>query len=69
MQVDTLNDVDRQVPHCALPSPCIRICHMSTQTGLCVGCLRTMDEITCWANATDDVKRKVWAAIEQRKAR
>ncbi|MDO9217322.1 MAG: DUF1289 domain-containing protein, partial [Lacisediminimonas sp.] len=33
------------------PSPCIDICRMEQHTGLCVGCLRTIDEITAWGGA------------------
>jgi predicted Fe-S protein YdhL (DUF1289 family) len=49
-----------------VPSPCISLCKMSTDTGLCEGCLRTIDEIVAWSGADDDVKRAVWAAIRRR---
>jgi predicted Fe-S protein YdhL (DUF1289 family) len=49
-----------------VPSPCISLCKMSPDTGLCEGCLRTIDEIIAWSGADDDVKRGVWAAIRRR---
>ena len=49
-----------------VPSPCISLCKMSPDTGLCEGCLRTIDEIIAWSSADDDVKRGVWAAIRRR---
>jgi predicted Fe-S protein YdhL (DUF1289 family) len=49
-----------------VPSPCISLCKMSPDTGLCEGCLRTIDEIVAWSSADDDVKRAVWAAIRRR---
>jgi hypothetical protein len=42
---------------------------MDANSGLCEGCLRTLDEIAGWAAATDDAKRLVQAAIAQRRAR
>lgn len=48
------------------PSPCIGICRMNPQTGLCEGCFRTIDEIAQWSAATDEMKRKVWMEIKQR---
>lgn len=50
----------------ALPSPCISVCRMDTATGLCKGCLRTLDEITAWSGLDDAGKRAIWARIEAR---
>jgi predicted Fe-S protein YdhL (DUF1289 family) len=52
----------------SVKSPCIDVCRMDTNSGLCEGCLRTLDEIAGWAAATDDAKRLVLAAIAQRRA-
>ncbi len=49
-----------------LPSPCISVCAMEIRTGLCRGCLRTLDEIAAWSTLDDAGKRAVWARIEQR---
>ncbi len=49
-----------------VPSPCINVCEMAQDTGLCRGCLRTIDEIVAWGKADDDFKRAVWLAIRQR---
>jgi predicted Fe-S protein YdhL (DUF1289 family) len=48
-------------------SPCIAICQLGTQD-LCVGCLRSMDEIRDWPIMTAEEKRDVLAKIEVRKA-
>jgi hypothetical protein len=42
---------------------------MDPQSGLCEGCLRTIDEITGWAAATDERKAHILAAVAQRRAR
>jgi predicted Fe-S protein YdhL (DUF1289 family) len=51
-----------------VPSPCVSICRMDPRTGLCVGCLRTLDEIASWGSLDDDARRSVWRAIINRRA-
>ena len=53
----------------SVPSPCINVCRMDAKSGLCEGCLRTVDEIAGWAAATDAQKTHILAAIAQRRAR
>ncbi|QGZ60395.1 DUF1289 domain-containing protein [Paraburkholderia acidisoli] len=48
------------------PSPCINVCRMNAQSGLCEGCLRTIDEIAAWSTLDDDAKHAIWDAIEAR---
>ena len=49
-----------------VPSPCVSLCKMNPDSGLCEGCLRTLDEIRKWSEADDDFKRGVLAQIRQR---
>ena len=49
----------------AVASPCINICKM--EAGLCIGCFRTLDEITRWANVGDDGKRLILDAVARRR--
>ncbi len=49
-----------------VPSPCISVCRMDEGTGLCHGCLRTIDEITAWSRLGESGKRRVWRDIVQR---
>jgi len=50
-----------------LPSPCVGQCRMDAVSGLCQGCLRTIDEIVEWGQADDAFKRAVWLAIAERR--
>jgi len=34
-------------------SPCIKVCQMDPQRGLCIGCGRTLEEIARWAQMSD----------------
>lgn len=51
-----------------VPSPCVSVCCMQPDTGLCQGCLRSIDEIATWSRLPAAAKRAVWAAIAQRAA-
>lgn len=51
-----------------LASPCISVCRMDASSGLCEGCLRTLDEITQWGRASDSAKRAMWRALDERAA-
>jgi len=50
-----------------IASPCISVCRMDAASGLCVGCLRTIDEIAAWSVLDDDERRGVLAAVERRR--
>lgn len=49
-------------------SPCTKVCTMDPASGLCIGCLRTLDEIAAWSTLDDAQKRAVWAAIAKRRS-
>jgi predicted Fe-S protein YdhL (DUF1289 family) len=49
-----------------IPSPCISVCHMSDESGLCEGCWRTLHEIAGWGSASAAFKHDVWQRIQQR---
>ncbi|HRQ45583.1 MAG TPA: DUF1289 domain-containing protein [Rhodocyclaceae bacterium] len=52
----------------SIASPCINICRMNGDTGLCEGCYRNIDEIARWSGLCDADKLRVLAAIESRRA-
>jgi len=35
-----------------IPSPCVGICRLDPTTGLCLGCMRSADEIAAWPRAS-----------------
>jgi predicted Fe-S protein YdhL (DUF1289 family) len=42
---------------------------MNPETGLCEGCLRTLDEIAAWSTLGPDEKRAVLDRLASRRAR
>lgn len=61
-----MSDFDPANSKGKVPSPCINVCKMNAQTGLCEGCLRTIHEIAQWSTATEDAKRAIWREIKRR---
>ncbi|MGO1160517.1 DUF1289 domain-containing protein [Brucella pseudogrignonensis] len=53
----------------AIESPCILVCVMDSQTGFCLGCARTLDEIAGWSSMSNDQRRAVMALLAQRHER
>ncbi|MCE7797171.1 DUF1289 domain-containing protein [Sphingobium sufflavum] len=50
-------------------SPCIGACRIAPDTGWCVGCARTLAEITAWGGAGDAWRATVVAALPDRLGR
>lgn len=50
-----------------LPSPCINICKMDAQSGLCLGCFRTIEEIAGWSRADETTQAAILAAVARRR--
>ena len=48
------------------PSPCVSVCRMSADSGLCLGCWRDLSELRVWGQATEAFKREVWQRIQDR---
>ncbi len=49
-----------------IKSPCIGVCQMNEETGQCLGCFRTIDEIREWWNMTDGERDSVMKTLDQR---
>lgn len=49
-------------------SPCVRVCVVNPVSGLCLGCLRSIDEIAAWSGMTVAERRAVLAELPSRTA-
>ena len=49
-------------------SPCISVCEIDARSGLCSGCLRSLDEIAAWSTLDDAGKREVLEAVGERRS-
>ncbi len=58
--------VREALPEPVVPSPCVSVCRMVTETALCEGCFRTIPEIAGWRHMSDVEKCAVWGLIDRR---
>lgn len=49
-------------------TPCVNICVVHRESGLCTGCLRTLDEIANWTGYTPEERRAIMQELPERKA-
>lgn len=49
-----------------VPSPCNSVCQMDDDSGWCLGCLRTLDEVAQWSVLDDHEKRAIWSRLLER---
>ena len=50
-----------------VPSPCINVCKIDEPTQRCIGCERTIDEITRWSRMDSDARLAVLDDVVRRK--
>ena len=56
-----------RTPPSRLDTPCVQICIINDEDGLCVGCARTLDEIAHWGSLSAEARRAVMAALTDRR--
>lgn len=49
-----------------METPCVNVCLLDAEFGLCVGCGRTIDEIASWASMSDAERSAIMAALPAR---
>jgi hypothetical protein len=47
-------------------SPCVKVCVIHPEARLCVGCLRTIDEITAWSRLSEPDRLAIMATLPAR---
>jgi predicted Fe-S protein YdhL (DUF1289 family) len=56
------------LPLSAPATPCIKICVVDPLSGLCIGCGRTVGEISLWPEMDDGARRAVMSGLAERMA-
>ncbi|BAQ69352.1 hypothetical protein NHU_02198 [Rhodovulum sulfidophilum] len=52
-----------------IETPCIRTCRVDWESRLCVGCLRSMEEIGHWGGMSPAERRRIMAELPARRGR
>jgi predicted Fe-S protein YdhL (DUF1289 family) len=50
-------------------SPCVLVCAIDAESGLCLGCHRTLPEIAEWVRLDEAVREAILAELPARRAR
>jgi predicted Fe-S protein YdhL (DUF1289 family) len=59
-------EVQNSLAGAPIASPCMSVCRIQADTGLCEGCFQTLSEISAWSQADEADKRRIWRVIGQR---
>jgi len=50
-------------------SPCVKVCIVDGESGLCLGCFRTLEEIAAWAGLPDPERASIMKNLPGRRSR
>lgn len=56
-------------PPAPIKTPCIKVCVIDGESGLCMGCYRQLSEVAGWAKLTDDDRARIMAKLAGRRER
>lgn len=56
-------------PPKAVVSPCVQVCIVDPESGLCLGCFRTLPEIAGWARLPDPDRARLMTELPARRSR
>jgi len=57
------------VPSRPITTPCIKVCMVDGESGLCLGCYRTLKEIAQWSRLDEAERIMITEALPDRKSR
>jgi len=56
-------------PPKAIATPCIKVCVVDGESGLCLGCYRQLSEVAQWARFSDAERAAIMAELPTRRSR
>ena len=56
-------------PPKSIKTPCIKVCVVDGETGLCMGCYRQLSEVAGWSRLTDAERDAIMADLPTRRSR
>lgn len=49
-------------------TPCIKVCIVDGESGLCMGCYRRLNEVAAWSRMTPEARDAVMAELPSRRS-
>ena len=56
-------------PPRAIRTPCVKVCVVDGESGLCMGCYRRLSEVAAWARLSDDERAAIMSELPDRRSR
>ncbi len=61
--------MSRPAPPRPIRTPCVQVCVVDADSGLCLGCCRTLPEIAGWSRLSEAERDRVIAELPGRRGR
>ncbi len=61
--------MDARIPPRPIATPCIKVCMVDGESGLCLGCYRTLPEIARWSSLEEAERVSIQAELADRRGR
>ena len=52
-----------------ITTPCVKVCVVDGESGLCLGCYRRLSEVGGWAKLSDEDRARIMAELPSRRSR
>ena len=62
-------DATPPAPVKAIATPCIKLCIVDGESGLCMGCFRSLPEVARWGRLDDGERAEIMAGLADRRVR
>ncbi len=56
-------------PPAPIKTPCVKVCVVDGESGLCLGCYRELREVAQWSRFSDAERAEIMAALPTRHSR
>ena len=56
-------------PPRSIATPCVKVCIVDGESGLCLGCFRTLEEIAAWGRFDEARRLELMAELPGRRSR
>jgi hypothetical protein len=53
----------------AIVTPCVKVCIVDGESGLCLGCFRTLGEVARWSSLSEADRDEIMTALPDRRSR
>jgi predicted Fe-S protein YdhL (DUF1289 family) len=55
-------------PPAPIKTPCVKVCVVDGESGLCMGCYRKLNEVAGWAKFSDAERETIMGELKDRRA-